>query len=138
VKKQQGMTLIGMLFTMLVVTCSAIFIMKTVPVYIQYYTIRQAISSLNAIPASSLTGDPIMDVAVLRDSLIKHFDVNGIDNLTDKQLQIIPNGMNKFKVKLKYQVVRPLVYNISIMFDFNETREVKASGEAGSAVNSEN
>ncbi|MFI4919407.1 MAG: DUF4845 domain-containing protein [Legionellales bacterium] len=128
-KKQQGMTVIGMLFTVLVVVCGGILMMKIIPVYIEYYTIRQSISALTSIPSASLTGDPMMDVSVLRSSLNKHFDVNGIDELGDNQLQIIPEGTNQFKVKLKYQVTRPLVYNISIMFDFDETQEVKVGSD---------
>lgn len=128
-KKQQGMTFIGMLLTMAAVIMAAILIMRAVPVYMQYYSIIQSVKGLNAVPVSSLTGDSYGDVEVLKSSLNKHFEINGLDNLKENQLVIVPNGENKFTVKLKYQVIRPLLYNVSLLFDFNHTQEVVAGSE---------
>ncbi len=128
-KRQQGMTLIGMLLTMAVVVMIAIVVMRMVPVYIQHFAILESIEALNTIPASSLTGDAMMDSTYLRNSLSKRLDINGIDDLKPNELTIIPNGPYKYKLKLKYQVIRPLVYNVSLLFDFNNIIEVKAGSE---------
>ncbi|EHL30372.1 DUF4845 domain-containing protein [Legionella drancourtii] len=127
--KQQGMTFIGMLLTMATVIIAAILVMRAVPVYLQYYSIIESIKSLNAVPVASLTGDSYSDVEVLRGRLNKHLEINGLDNLKPDQLTIVPNGTNKFTVKLKYQIVRPLLYNISLLFDFNDTQEVVTGSE---------
>lgn len=128
-KKQQGMTLIGMLLTMAVVALSAIVVLRIVPVYIQYYSIVQSIKSLNSTPLSNMTGDTEANVAILRASLTKRLDMNGIEDLKPKELSIISEGDNIYDVKLNYQVIRPLISNISLFFDFQRTDKVKAGSE---------
>lgn len=123
-RKQQGMTLIGMLLAMACVIFGGIVTFRVVPVYISYYSIIQSIKSLNSTPAAELSGDPMQDVTVLRRSISKRLQINGIDELKDDQLSIVPNGEHKFLVKLKYQAVRPLIFNVSLLFDFEDTREV--------------
>lgn len=128
-QKQQGMTLIGMLMTMAVVVSAAIVIMRIVPVVIQYYSIVTSIKSLDETPASSLTGDPAADVEILRNSLSKRLDINGLNDLKPDELVITPDGANKFKIHLQYKETRPLVYNVSLLFDFNRTIEVVIGSE---------
>ncbi|HEO8155467.1 TPA: DUF4845 domain-containing protein [Legionella pneumophila] len=127
-RKQQGMTLIGMLFTAVVVM-AGIFVMRVVPVYIQHYSILHSVKSLNSMSVSSLSGDPLTDVATLRESVTKRLDINGIEDLKPGQLVITPSGPNKFKIKLKYQVIKPLVYNMSLLFNFEDNFEVIAGSE---------
>lgn len=128
-KKQQGITLIGMLLTMAVVVLSAIVVLRVVPVYIQYFSIVQSIKSLNSTPMSSLSGDAESDIRLLRASLTKRLDVNGVDELKPNQLSITAEGGNTYIVKLNYQVIRPLLYNVSLYFDFQRTEKVKAGSE---------
>lgn len=128
-QKQQGMTFIGMLFTMALVIFAALLVMRIVPVYLQHYSVMQSIKGLNSIPVSSLSGDSYGDVDVLRSRLNKYFEINGIDSLKPEQIEIVPDGTNKFIVKLKYQVMKPLFYNIHLLFDFNDSKEVTVGSE---------
>ena len=128
--KQQGMTFIGMLLTMAAVIMAAILVMRAVPVYLQYYSVKQSIKGLNTIPVSSLTGDPYSDVEVLKSRFNKYLEINSLDNLKADQLVIEPDGTNKFIVKLKYQVTKPLLYNVSLLFDFDDTEEVVIGSES--------
>ncbi|MCL5271753.1 MAG: DUF4845 domain-containing protein, partial [Gammaproteobacteria bacterium] len=100
-----------------------------IPVYLQHYSIVQSIKGLNATPSSDMTGDVYTDVTTLRKSVTKRLDINGVEDLKNDQLIITPSGTNTYKVQLKYQVVRPLVYNISIMIDFDNTFEVVTGSE---------
>ncbi|WP_298624110.1 DUF4845 domain-containing protein [uncultured Legionella sp.] len=128
-RKQQGMTLIGMLFSVVVVVFAAVVVMKIIPIYLQHYSVVQSIKGLNATPFADMTGDSYADAMTLRKSLGKRLDINGVEDLKNEQLSISPSGTNAFKVKLKYQVIRPLVYNISIMIDFDDTYEVVTGSE---------
>lgn len=128
-RKQYGMTLIGMLLTMVVVIMAAVIVMRVVPVIIQHYSIVASVKSLNQVPAENLTGDPAADVAVLRESLSRRLDINGLQDLKPEELVIVPDGANKYKATLKYQVIRPLVYNVSLLFQFNRTIEVVVGSE---------
>jgi hypothetical protein len=128
-RKQLGITLIGMLLTMAIVIMAAIIVMRVVPVVIQHYSIVSSIKSLNQIPVSDMTQDPMTDVNTLRASLAKRLDINGLQNLKPDELVIVPEAANRFKVTLKYQVIRPLVYNVSLLFQFDRTIEVVVGGE---------
>lgn len=128
-KNQKGMTLIGMLLTMAAIVLAGIVIIRVVPVYIQYYSIVQSIKALNSVPLSSMTGNPDADAVELRSSLTKRLDINGIEDLKAKELVITPDGENTYIVKLDYQVLRPLVGNVSLYFDFKRTDKVKAGSE---------
>ncbi|KTD11761.1 transmembrane protein [Legionella gratiana] len=127
--KQQGMTFIGVLLTIVAIVMAATVIMRVIPVYLQYYSIIKSVDELNAIPIASLTGDSMQDINELRSVLDKHLDINGIKSLNGNQLTIEPIGTNKFMVRLKYQVIKPLVYNVSLLFDFNHTEEVVPGSE---------
>jgi hypothetical protein len=128
-RKQQGMTLIGMLLTMAVVVMAAIVVMRIVPVVIQHYTIVTAIKSLAETPAATLTGDPVADISTLRISLTKRLDINGLEDLKPEELTIVPDGEHQYKAHLKYTVIRPLVYNVSLLFHFDRNIEVVVGSE---------
>lgn len=128
-QKQQGMTLVGMLFTATVVVMAAIIVMRVVPVYLQHYTITQSVKSLSTVPVDSLTGDPVTDVAVMKGDLDKRLNINSIDELKENDVVIVPKDEHRFQVTVKYQVIRPLGFNISLLFDFNDTYEVVAGSE---------
>ncbi|MCW8399945.1 DUF4845 domain-containing protein [Legionella sp. PATHC038] len=129
-RKQHGMTFIGTLLTVVVLVMAAVVIMRIIPVYLQYYSVLKSVKGLNTIPPSTLTGDPIADVNVLKSTLDKRLDINGVESLKENQLSIEPLGANKFRVKLKYQVIKPLVYNMSLLFDFDHTEEVVTGSES--------
>lgn len=122
--KQKGITLVGMLLTMAVVFMVVVVLMRVVPVVIQHYSIVSSIKGLEQIPAASLTGDPELDVSTLKSSLAKRLDISGIPNLKPEELTITPESANKYKVKLKYTVIRPLLYNVGLIFNFDQTIEV--------------
>lgn len=128
-RKEQGMTLIGMLFTVVVVVFAAIVVMKIIPVYLQHYSIVQSIKGLKDIPSSEMTGDSYTDISTLRKSLTKRLDINSVEDLKSDQLAISSSGTNTFKVQLKYQAIRSLVYNISILVDFDDTYVVVTGSE---------
>jgi hypothetical protein len=127
--KQKGITLIGMLLSMVVVVMAIVVLMRVVPVVIQHYSIVSSIQALKETPATSLTGDPVSDIGTLRSGLSKRLDINGIQELKPEQLIITPDGPNTYQVHLQYQVVRPLVSNMGLIFNFDRTIEVVVGSE---------
>lgn len=123
------MTVIGMLIVAALVIMAGIFLMRLVPVYLEHYTIVQSIKALNSMSGSSISGDPLADTVAMKKSLEKRLDINGIYDFKVEQLEISPIESNKYKVLLKYEVKRPLVYNISLLFNFDDTIEVTPGSE---------
>ncbi|KTD75273.1 DUF4845 domain-containing protein [Legionella waltersii] len=128
-QKQKGLTFVSFLANMVLLVMVVIVVIRIIPVYYQYYSIMSTVKSLNSTPVSSMTGEQMSDMAVLRDSFSKRLEINGLDDLKTDQLTFTPSGMNKFTVRVKYQVIKPLVYNVSLLFDFDSTREVIVGSE---------
>lgn len=125
-RKQQGMTLIGMLCLVVALICVGITVLRVIPVYIQNYHVRSSINSLRQLDSSNFSVDSMANAEILRNRLMKQFDINGFSEYKPEQISIIPNERGGFLVGIKYTVIRPLVYNISLMFEFNEAEEISA------------
>lgn len=123
-KKQQGMTLFGMLGWVIGILLMALVIMRVVPVYIQDYYVNSSLNALNQLPPSTFSADSMANANMLRSTLMKHFDINGFTEFKPEQILIAPNGSGGFNVSIHYVIIRSLVYNVSLMFDFNDAVEV--------------
>ncbi|GGI85370.1 DUF4845 domain-containing protein [Legionella impletisoli] len=121
--KQSGMSFIGMVFTMAVVIIVLVTSMRIVPVYIQHYTVIKSIETLDKIPKTEFSGDPMTNAHVLRQKLTNQLYVNGVEIPEDKIL-IKPSGEGQYTVAITYKVTKSLVGNMSLLFDFDVSREV--------------
>ena len=124
-KKQQGMTLIGGLLTVIIIVFVGVMIMRAVPIYIKNYEIVSSIKSLNTTPMSSLAQGSEANVNVLMTSLWKRLEINGDDDIGQNAINITPIDATRYKVTLKYQETRPFMFNIKLLFDFDNTYEVQ-------------
>jgi Tfp pilus assembly protein PilV len=126
---QRGMTLIGMLLSIIAMIIVVIFVMRVVPVYIQNYTINHVIRSLNNTPSSLMTGNMLSDTEIMKSELAKRLDINSVYDFNAEQVEFTPIETNKYTARYKYQVIRPLMYNISLLFNFDDTIEVTPGSE---------
>ncbi len=125
-RNYQGMTLIGMVLTMAVVVMVGILVMRVVPVYLEHYSILSSISALEKLPASEFSTDPLANAHVLQDKLANQLYVNSIV-LPPEDIKIVPKGENRFLITIKYQVIKSLFANASLLFVFDESQEVAIS-----------
>ncbi len=123
-RNQQGMTLIGMLLTLTAVIILGIFLLRVVPVYIQHYSVTSSVKSLNQIPPSEFGYNSAVNVSVLKRKLENQLYVNAVDDLVGKGIKIKPLSQYTYLVTIQYQVTKPLVYNVSLLFDFDVSQEV--------------
>ena len=83
----KGLSFIGMLFTMAAVIVLGLLAMRITPVYIQHYTVTHSLSTLATLPATDFSAEPAENAATIKRSLMKQFEVNGIDDSpSDKTL----------------------------------------------------
>lgn len=123
-RKEQGITLVGMLSLIVIIICLGVLLMRVVPVYIDNYEVRQSIEALHDLQASNFSTDPMANVTVLRTKLMNQLSVNGIYDIKSEQVTITPANAGVYLIAIHYVVIKPLVYNVSLMFDFNESEEV--------------
>ncbi|KTD29754.1 DUF4845 domain-containing protein [Legionella israelensis] len=128
-RKQHGMTLIGMLIIAAAVIILGIVLMRIVPVYIQHHSVISSVRSMNQLPPSEFGLSTEMNVHVLKKRLNHQFYVNGVDEVVKDGVQIKPEGMHTYVVTVNYQVTRPLVSNISLLFNFEDKIEVRIGKE---------
>jgi Tfp pilus assembly protein PilE len=128
-QKTKGLTFIGMLFTMSAVVIIGVLAMRVVPVYIQHYTVVRSLQSLSSLPANELSSDAASNETSIKRSLMKQFEVNDIDYITDSNITISPKNTDQLIVTVQYQVTRPFIANISLLFNFNDSHEVSLGRE---------
>ena len=128
-QKHSGMTLVGMLLTMAAVILSGIVIMRIVPVYLEHYELLSSMKSLNKLPPTEFSTDAAANAAILRSKLLSQLYVNSIESIAPEQIVVTPEEEGNFKISVKYEVIRPLVANIRLLFDFQASQEVKVRAE---------
>jgi Domain of unknown function (DUF4845) len=122
--KQKGMTSFGTLFTVIIVVMLGILVMRIVPVYIENYMLGSSIRSLQDIPANDFAEDLSSNIEILKSKLLNRVNMNGLDPAILDKIKITPKDARIFQISVKYTVVKHLVYNINLLFDFDELREV--------------
>lgn len=123
-QKSKGLTFIGMLFTMTAVIILGILALRIAPVYLEHYAVVRALGSIKTIPNTDLTADIAANEIVIKRSLMKQFEIDNVDGITEANITLSPLGTDKQIVTIQYQVIRPFIGNISLLFKFNDSQEV--------------
>lgn len=111
--KQQGVTMIGMLFIGIMVVFAALVAMRMVPVYIEYAAISKVLKAM--------ANDPdlkSMSVKEVRASFDRRSSIDNISAVKGEDLDISKDGAETL-VEVSYSVKRPIAGNVSVVMDFN-------------------
>lgn len=120
--KQRGMTFWSMLFVLGVIAVAMFLIFKLFPVYMGDFKVKSALNSL-----AKQQDIASMSKTEIAYALEKRFDVDDIRNVDLKHnLTIEPRGKARV-VRIHYEVLVPLVANISALVEFDHSREVAGS-----------
>lgn len=113
--QQRGMTVIGMLLLLIALAFVALIVMKVVPMYIQYYTIKSTIESVRKEPqlAQMTTQD-------IYTGIEKRFDIGYVENVRARDLKI-RNESGGRVLDLVYQDERELFYGLFVVLKVNES-----------------
>jgi hypothetical protein len=112
-KRQQGMGFAGVLLLLIAIVFVAIIGMKLVPAYIEYFSIKNAVTSLTQ--SGELRGATVADVRKAFDRRLT-IDYN-ITAIKPEDLEITKDG-NEVVIAFAYEKRIPLFYNISVVIDF--------------------
>ncbi|OIR02884.1 hypothetical protein GALL_150920 [mine drainage metagenome] len=118
-KKQGGATLIGMVIVAAALIFAAIVVMKMVPSYIEYFSVKKVLQAMGRESLSNMSKKEIMD------SFDKRSSTAYVDVITGKDLIIEKNDAGETVVSAQYQVVKPIVANVSVLLDFNASSDEK-------------
>ncbi len=119
--KQLGIGLFGMFFVAMGLVFISMVMMKVIPSYIEYFSIKKVFGAMVA--------DPQMQDArpsQIRESYIRR---SGIDNITSVKAEDldISRDNGKLTISAEYHVEKPLFDNIGIYINFAPTTAVNAT-----------
>src|SRR5690554_568717 len=109
---QRGMTFIGLVLTIAGVVFVAVIAMKMTPAYLEFMAVKKALNNISAQPEfRNMTNKQIYD------AFNKSASIDDIDSITAKALIITQSDRGPV-VTADYQVVVPLVGNVSALLEF--------------------
>ncbi len=121
-RKQGGMTLMSFVVVLAVVGFGAYIVMKLFPMYQEYYSVRTAAKGLAAEPG---IGD--MDPGKIEDLFFRRLYINYSENVKPENVKIerMDSG---WKMKVNYEVRRPLVGNLDVVGVFDISQDLTRHG----------
>jgi hypothetical protein len=127
-KQQQGVSLIGMLLWGIVIVFVALVLMKLLPAYTEYFTIKKVLVDIGQDPEIKTMGN-----GGIRDKFNKRSLIDDIHSVKANDLDITKEG-GVTVVSVDYPFQTKLVGNISLLVDFHASSD---SGESRSVQQGE-
>lgn len=119
-KSQRGVTVLGWIILLVPVAVVVYAGIRLAPVYLNYFRVVKVLDQT----ASEAKGQSALDVASIRGSIEKRFNVEYVDNPDAKDIDIHREGDDWVAVA-KYEEVAPLFGNISLLVEFDKQVELK-------------
>ena len=108
--QERGVTLIGFVLLIALIGAAGIVAIRTIPIYSEYFTIKRILREIN-VENPETTPLQIRSQFDLKSSADYVYDIKSRDLDIGKE-----NG--RIIVSVRYQKTVPLVYNASLLFDF--------------------
>ena len=117
---QRGVTLIGWLVLLVPVAVVVYGGIRLVPIYLNYMRVAKALSQTTS---EARSGDAT-NAQTLRTAMDKHFDIEGIEKPTGKDIDIHREGEHWVMIA-DYEEVAPMFGNISLLVQFHKESQVE-------------
>ena len=117
-KRQQGLTFISLVFVLGFIAIIVLLALKIGPIYLDHSKVVSALAEIEKTPDIEEQSE-----AQIRDSLNKRFNINYVYDVTQDDITITKQS-NYLKVAIEYEVVKPLVGNLSALVEFNDVIEI--------------
>ncbi len=117
-KRQQGLTFISLVFVLGFIAIIVLLALKIGPIYLDHSKVVSALAEIEKTPDIQEQSQ-----AQIRDSLNKRFNMNYVYDVTQDDITITKQS-NYLKVAIEYEVVKPLVGNLSALVEFNDVIEI--------------
>jgi Tfp pilus assembly major pilin PilA len=109
-KRQQGLTIIGFLLVAAIVVGIALIGFRMLPAYIEYFTVKKAVAGALE---DAVDGQP----ATVRKFFERRIDADYVDSVNWRDLEVTKEG-NQIVGNISWERRLPLVYNVSLLLDF--------------------
>jgi len=121
-RTQRGMTLIGFIIVLALVGFFAYIAMKLVPMYSEYYAVKQALKGLQQEP-----GIANRDPAKIQDLFFRRLYISYAENVKPENVKIerVDGGWN---MSVDYEVRKPLMANLDVVGKFAAAEQLTNRG----------
>lgn len=117
-KHQQGLTFISLVVIFVFAGFIVLLGFKIGPIYLDHSKVSSALAEIEESPdLQNQTQEEI------RASFGKRFNINYVNDVTQDDIKITKYD-NYLKVAIEYEVVRPIIGNLSVLVTFNDVIEV--------------
>jgi hypothetical protein len=117
-RTQGGMTLIGFVIVLAVVGFGAYIAMKLVPMYSEFYAVKQALKGLKAEP-----GIANQDPAKVQDLFFRRLYISYAENVKPANVSI-ERANGGWLMSVDYEVRKPLIANLDVVGKFSASEEL--------------
>lgn len=117
-KRQQGLTLISLVFILGMLAVVVLLTLKIVPIYLDHGKVKSALAAIKEMPDLQSKSE-----FEIRDSLSKRFNINYVYDVKQEDVKVLRHG-NYVKVDIEYETVVPVVGNLSALAEFHDSFEV--------------
>jgi hypothetical protein len=119
--RQRGMTLIGYLLMFTLIGFFVLLTLKLVPIYLEHIKVVSALTSLKK------EGDfSIRSKEDILNMLQKRWDINAVERVSAQDVTIVRSGGIISKVQIAYEVVEPVMGNVSVLVTFDDSIEAES------------
>lgn len=119
--KQRGITFIGLVFVVAAIVFVAVIGMKLTPAYLEFMSVKKVIAKIAREPSFAE-----MNKKDIVDEFDKGAVIDNIKVVQGSDLEITKQDSGKQIVSAQYQVVVPLVANVSALLDFKASTDSNA------------
>jgi hypothetical protein len=121
-RTQSGMTLIAFVIVLAVVGLFAYVAMKLVPMYSEYYAVKQALKGLAAEP-----GIADQDPAKIQDLFFRRLYISYAEDVKPEHVKMtrIDSG---WKMDVNYEVRKPMISNLDVVGKFAASENMTRRG----------
>jgi hypothetical protein len=119
-QRQQGMTLIGMLCILALVGVIVYAGIRLSTVYLNYMKVARSMETT----ATEFKGEN-PDIAGMRHSLERHWQIEAIDHVDDKDVEIVKDEGGAVSMHVAYDDSVPYIANVSLAVHFDKTVKVQ-------------
>ena len=121
-RTQGGMTLIGFVIVLAVVGLFAYIAMKLVPMYSEYYAVKQALNGLSQEPDIA-NKDP----AKIQDLFFRRLYISYAENVKPENVKIT-RADNGWQMDVNYEVRKPMISNLDVVGKFAASKMLTNKG----------
>lgn len=117
-RKQQGMTLIGMVIVALIAGIFVLAAIRLIPVFLEYQKVNTAMNAMKVDLDGSNAGP-----GQIRTSLERRFDIDDVKSITPRDV-VIERTSDGYSVRADYEGRAPFIANVHFLVIFDKSVEV--------------